>query len=79
MLESYSWQLSMSVWSYKTTTRQILLSVLQLFVAIICIATVLQPMQQEKCYTLKGQSLENGLSCIFQAIGNTLKKDAKPA
>ena len=45
MLESYSWQLSMSVWSYKTTTRQILLSVLQLFVAIICIATVLQPMQ----------------------------------
>ena len=24
----------------------------------------------EKCYILKGQSLENGLSCIFQALGN---------
>ena len=26
----------------------------------------------EKCYTIEGQSLENGLSCIFQAIGNSL-------
>ena len=26
----------------------------------------------EKCYTLKGQSLENGLSCIFQVIDNIL-------
>ena len=26
----------------------------------------------EKCYTFKGQSLENGLSCIFQATGNIL-------
>ena len=26
----------------------------------------------EECYTLKGQSLEIGLSCIFQAIGNIL-------
>ena len=26
----------------------------------------------EKCYTLKGQSLENGLSCIFQATGKIL-------
>ena len=26
----------------------------------------------EKCYTFKGQSLEKGLSCIFQAIGNIL-------
>ena len=30
----------------------------------------------EKCYTLKGQSLENGLSCMFQAIGNVLKAKA---
>ena len=26
-------------------------------------------MWMEKCYTFKGQSLENGLSCIFQATG----------
>ena len=26
----------------------------------------------EKCYIFKGQNLENGLSCIFQAIGNIL-------
>ena len=26
----------------------------------------------EKCYSLIGQSLEDGLSCIFQAIGNIL-------
>ena len=26
----------------------------------------------EKCYTFKGQNLENGLSCIFQSIGNIL-------
>ena len=26
----------------------------------------------EKCYTFKGQSLENELSCIFQNIGNIL-------
>lgn len=33
-----------------------------------------------KCYTLKGQSLENGLSCIFQALGNILFiKDEAPA
>ena len=25
-----------------------------------------------KCYTFKGQNLENGLSYISQAIGNTL-------
>lgn len=25
-----------------------------------------------KCYALKGQSLENGLSCVFQAIGSIL-------
>lgn len=24
----------------------------------------------EKNYTLKDQSLENGLACVFQAIGN---------
>ena len=35
----------------------------------------------ETCYTFKGQSLENGLSYIFQAIGNILlllTKDAEP-
>ena len=26
----------------------------------------------EKCYTLEGQSLENGLSCTFHATGNIL-------
>ena len=26
----------------------------------------------EKCYTFKGQRLEHGLSCLFQAIGNIL-------
>ena len=26
----------------------------------------------EKCYIFKGQSLENGLSSIFQALGNIL-------
>ena len=26
----------------------------------------------EKCYTLEAQSLENGLFCIIQAIGNIL-------
>ena len=39
-----------------------LFSVLQLFV---CAWT-------ERCCTFKGQSLENGLSCIFQAVGNIL-------
>ena len=39
-----------------------LFSVLQLFISI----------QMENCYTLKSQSLENGLSCIFQVIGNIL-------
>ena len=33
-----------------------------------------------KCYTFKGQSLENGLPCIFQAIGSTpFYKGAEPA
>ena len=31
----------------------------------------------EKCYTLKGQSLQNGLSCMFQAIGNILNSKQK--
>ena len=39
-----------------------LFSVLQLFVSI----------GMEKRYTLKSQSLENGLSCVFQAIGDIL-------
>ena len=39
-----------------------LYSVLHLFISI----------GVEKCYTLKDQSLENGLSCIFQALGNIL-------
>ena len=39
-----------------------LFSVLQLFISI----------WMEECYTFKGQSLQTGLSCIFQAIGNIL-------
>lgn len=32
-----------------------------------------------KCYTFKGQSLGNGLSCVFQAIGNfLLQTDGEP-
>ena len=30
----------------------------------------------ENCYTFKGQSLENGLSCVFQATGNVLVTQA---
>ena len=30
--------------------------------------------RMEKCYTVKGQSLDNRLSCIFQTIGNTRRK-----
>ena len=39
-----------------------LFSVLQLFISV----------WMEKCYTLKGQSLKNGLSYIFRAIGNII-------
>ena len=39
-----------------------LFSVLQLFISI----------WMEKCYTFKGQSLDSGLACILQAIGNIL-------
>ena len=28
----------------------------------------------EKCYIFKGQSLENGLSSMFQALGNILSQ-----
>ena len=42
-------------------------SVLQLFIFI----------WMEKCPTFKGQSLENGLSCTFQAIGNILNCNQK--
>ena len=31
----------------------------------------------EKYYTFKGPSLENGLSCLFQAISNILKRRQK--
>ena len=31
----------------------------------------------EKCYTFKGQSLENGLYCTFQAIDNTLSQKCR--
>ena len=58
-------QLSRQVWSqcsYKPSTRQKLSSVLHLLISI----------RMEKCYTFKDQSLENGLFCIFQAIGNIL-------
>jgi len=33
----------------------------------------------EKCYALKGQSLENGLLCIFQAMATFFYKAAEPA
>ena len=45
-----------------TSKRQMLFSGLQLFISI----------QKEKYYTLEGQSLECGLSYIFQATGNIL-------
>ena len=45
-----------------SVTRQLLFSVLQLFVS----------MRMGKCYTFKGQSLENGLYYVFQGIGNIL-------
>ena len=32
----------------------------------------------ERCYTVKGQSLDNKLSCIFQTIGNILNLKQKP-
>ena len=31
----------------------------------------------KKCYTFKDQSLENGLSCLFQAVGNVLNLQQK--
>lgn len=31
----------------------------------------------DECYTLKGQSLDKGLSCIFQALGNILNSKEK--
>ena len=46
----------------KPPTRHTLFFVLQLFISI----------WMEKCYTLEGQSLENGLSCTFHATGNIL-------
>ena len=39
-----------------------LFSVLQLFISLL----------METCYTFESQSLEDGLSCMFQAIGNIL-------
>lgn len=48
--------------SCKPPARQILFSVLRFFISL----------WMEKCYPFKGQSLENGLSCLFQALGNTL-------
>ena len=44
--------------SCKTPTKE-MFSVLQFYVYM-----------DETCYTLKGQSLENGLSCLFQASGH---------
>ena len=64
ILESFTVQLSMGAmsWFYsKPPTGQVLFSVLQLFIFI----------GREKCYTFKGQSLENGLSCPFEVIGNS--------
>ena len=33
----------------------------------------------KKCSIIKSQSLENGLSCVFQATGNVLLQRCKPA
>ena len=44
-----------------------LFSVLQRFISV----------WMEECYTLKDQSLENGVSCIFQARGNILNLQGK--
>ena len=33
----------------------------------------------EERYTFKGQSLENGLSCVFQALATFFYKGAEPA
>ena len=52
--------------SCKPPTRQMLFPVLQLCISL----------GMEKCYTLKGHSLENELSCIFQARGNILEAKA---
>ena len=30
-----------------------------------------------KCYTFENQSLENGVSCKFQALGNVLNSQQK--
>ena len=40
-----------------------LFSVLQLLISI----------GKEECSTLRGQSFENGLACLFQTTGNILK------
>ena len=64
ILESFTVQLSMgamSLFSSKPPTGQVLFSVFQLFIFI----------GREKCYTFKGQSLENGLFCPFEVIGNS--------
>ena len=43
-------------------------SVLQLLISVL----------MEKYYMLEGQSLENGLCCIFQARGNILNWKQRP-
>lgn len=48
--------------SCKPPTRHMSFSVLQLFVCV----------WREESYSLKGQSLENGLPCIFRARGEFL-------
>ena len=58
----------MWAWSWcscEPSTRETLFCVLQLLISV----------WMEKCHTLKGQSLENGLSCIFQTIGSLLGGD----
>lgn len=51
---------------YKSPAGEMLFSILQLFLSI----------WMERCHAFKGQSLENRLSCIFQARGNILFKIA---
>lgn len=60
-------QLSMEVMSWcscKPPTGQVLFSVLQHFIFV----------GRGKCYIFKSQSLESGLSCLFEVIGNSNRR-----
>ena len=63
-------QLYMSAWTqytYKSPRRQILFSVLQLFISI----------WMGNCYTFKGQSLEKGYTVYFRLLSNICNSQQK--